>query len=191
MIIGDKQEVFMYYQKIVGEHLYLSPMNIETEKKILTKWWNEDQEIAFNNGFYAQLLNEDKVEETLRKWNEGPFVFSVVEKGSDAFMGHISLFNIGHQDQYATMGIYIGAPYRHKGYGRAAMTLLVDYIFRSQRFQALHLEVFDFNQRGYGIYQSLGFDECGRWHQSLYHDGTSHDIILMELLREDWMKHRK
>ena len=72
-------------------------------------------------------------------------------------MGHVSLFNIGHQDQYATMGIFIGADYRHQGYGREAMTLLMDYIFQSQRFQALHLEAFDFNQKGISLYQDLGF----------------------------------
>ncbi len=178
----------MYYQKIVGKCLYLSPMNIENEKGILTKWWNEDQDIAYNNGFYAQLLDEEKVMEILQKWHEGPFVFAIVNKESNEFMGHVSLFNFGHHDQYATMGIYIGPDYRHCGYGREAMTLLIDYIFQTQRFQALHIEVFDFNQRGYGIYESIGFRECGRWHQSFYHGGLSHDIILMELLREDWLK---
>ncbi len=181
----------MYYKKIVGEHIYLSPMNVEAEKEILTKWWNEDQDIAYNNGFYAQLLNEGKVTEILQKWNEGPFVFSIIRKDQDEFMGHVSLFNIGHQDQYATMGIFIGADYRHQGYGREAMTLLMDYIFQSQRFQALHLEAFDFNQKGIALYQDLGFKECGRWHQSFYHCGAAHDIVMMEILRKDWENRRK
>lgn len=180
----------MYYKKIVGEHLYLSPTDMELESAILTRWWNEDQEIADNNGFFNQLLNQEKVAEMLQKWNEGPFVFSVVEKAGNAFMGHISLFNIGRHELYATMGIYIGADYRHRGYGREAMKLFIDYIFQTQRFQALHLEVFDFNRRGVQIYQSLGFNECGRWHQALYHNGTLHDIVMMELLRGDWAKQR-
>ena len=38
----------MYYKKIIGDHLYLSPMDIDHEADIMTKWLNEDQDIEFN-----------------------------------------------------------------------------------------------------------------------------------------------
>ncbi len=175
----------MYYKKLMGEHVYLSPIDIENEVKPMTKWLNEDEEIAYNNGFYGNLLGEGKIQEMMSKWNEGPFIFSIVEKEEDTFMGHISLFNFGPHEQYATLGIYLGKEFRHHGYGTEAMKLLIHYIFNTQRFNAIHLEVFGFNSKAYRSYERLGFKECGRWHKALYHQGESHDLIMMELLRED------
>lgn len=176
----------MYYKKLIGDRLYLSPMDIEHETPILTKWLNEDQDIAYFNGFYGSLLGEQKTSEMMNKWNEGPFSFSIVSLENHAFMGHISLFNLGSHEQYATMGIYIGREYRQCGYGKEAMKLLIDYAFNTQRFNAIHLEVFGFNQNAFETYKKFGFKECGCWHHCLYHNGKSHDIILMELLREDY-----
>lgn len=176
----------MYYKKLIGEKIYLSPMDIENESKIMTKWVNEDQEVAYFNGFYGSLLGEEKVKEMLNKWNEGPFSFSIVSLDKNEFVGHISLFGMDSHEQYATMGIYIGKEYRQKGYGKEAIQLLIDYAFTTQRFNAIHLEVYAYNTNAYQAYKKLGFVECGRWHQVRYHEGRSQDVILMELLREDY-----
>lgn len=173
----------MYYKKIVGEQLYLSPADLESEVDIMTKWVNEDEQIATFNGFYDSLLGKEKVKEKMNKWNEGPFLFSIVNKDTDEFMGHISLFNMGPHELYATMGIYIGKQYRGQGYGKEAIEIMCHYLFETQRYQAIHLEVFEYNTHAYQLYQKLGFKECGRWHNSLYHQGKYHDIIMMELLK--------
>lgn len=174
----------MYYKKIVGEHLYLSPMDIQNETDIMTKWVNEDQDIAYFNGFYGSLLGKEKTQEMMQKWNEGPFSFSIVSLEDDSFMGHISLFGMDSHEQYATMGIYLGKDYRGHGYGKEAMQLLIDYAFNTQRFNAIHLEVYSYNTHAIEVYKKMGFVECGRWHKARYHLGEYHDIILMELLKK-------
>lgn len=178
----------MYYQKIKGERIYLSPMDINQESEIITQWFNEDETLASGSGFYHRLLGIEKVSDLLAKWNEGPFAFSIVHKESDAFMGHVTLFDLSAHEQAATLGIYMGIPYRNMGYGKEALTLLIDYAFRTQRFMALHLQVYGFNDNALHVYQQLGFQECGRWHACYYHKGQFHDIVLMELLREQWQK---
>lgn len=45
----------MYYQKIKGERIYLSPMDINQEGEIITQWFNEDETLAFGSGFYHRL----------------------------------------------------------------------------------------------------------------------------------------
>lgn len=174
----------MYYKKIVGEHLYLSPADLDHEAAIMTSWVNEDQDIAHCNGFYGALLGKEKTMNMMNKWNEGPFLFSIVQKETDEFMGHITLFGIDEHEEYATMGIYLGKEFRGHGFGQEAISLLVDYAFHTQRFHAIHLEVFSYNERAVAAYKKIGFVECGRWHQVHYHLGEYHDIILMELLKE-------
>lgn len=176
----------MYYKKLVGEHVYLSPIDIDNETKILTKWMNEDKEIAIYNGFYGSLLGEEKVREMLMKWNEGPFLFSIVNKETNEFMGQVSYFGMDSHEQYITVGIFLGEKYRNQGYGKEAMNLSIDYLFNTQRFNAIHLEVFSYNKKAYEMYKKMGFVECGRWHKVRYHEGISQDVILMELLREDY-----
>lgn len=178
----------MYYKKLVGKNLYLSPMDLENETNILTKWFNEDQDIAYFNGFYGSLLGVDKTKELLEKFNEGPYSFSIVSCKDHSFMGHVSLFNLDSHGLFATMGIYIGSEYRHQGYGQEAMRLLIDYAFNTLRLTAIHLEVFSYNPNAYQSYEKLGFVECGRWHQARFHQGSYHDVILMELLRDYWVK---
>ena len=36
--------VNMYYKKIKGKRVYLSPADIDNEAVILTKWFNEDED---------------------------------------------------------------------------------------------------------------------------------------------------
>ncbi len=178
----------MYYKKLVGEHVYLSPVDIDNETKILTNWMNEDEELAIYNGFYGSLLGEEKVREMLLKWNEGPFLFSIVNKETNEFMGQVSYFGMDSHEQYITVGIFLGKEYRNKGYGKEAMNLSIDYLFNTQRFNAIHLEVFSYNQNAYEMYKKMGFVECGRWHKVRFHEGKSQDVILMELLREEYYK---
>lgn len=176
----------MYYKKIVGKSVYLSPIDIDHEVDLMTLWMNEDKDIAYYNGFYGSLLGKEKVRALLEKWNEGPFMFSIINKENNAFMGHISMFNMGHHELYTTMGIYIGQEYRGNGYGKEAIQLVVDYLFQTQRYEAIQLQVFGYNKKAYEVYKKIGFKECGRYHKALYHESKYHDIILMELLKEDY-----
>ena len=44
-----------YYKKIIGEHLYLSPINSD-EVDTYLKWINEDKMLAVNFGQYPLIV---------------------------------------------------------------------------------------------------------------------------------------
>ena len=180
----------MYYKKIVGERIYLSPADLENETDILTAWANEDQVLAYRNGFYDSLLGKEKARDMITRWNEGPFLFSIVSLTDNNFMGHITLFDVAPYETYATMAIYLGREYRGQGYAKEAVSLIVDYAFDTQRFKAIHLEVYSFNDNALKMYEKSGFVVCGRWHNICYNSGEYCDIVLMELLREDWKRQK-
>lgn len=172
----------MYYKKLISDNFYLSPCDIDNEYQILTKWINEDEDITYGNGFYTKLLGDIKVKEMMEKWNEGPYMFSIVSHKNE-FIGHINLFDV-YDHEYATLGIYIGKKYRHQGYGKKAIKLLVDYAFNYLNLRAIHLNVFSYNNSAYEIYKAIGFKECGRWHNVRYCNGKYYDEVMMELLRD-------
>lgn len=179
----------MYFRKLNGEGFYLSPADVNNEAEALCKWMNEDEAIAHFNGFYNSLVSYEKCAEKLAKWAEGPFFFSIVSDNNE-FMGHISVFNIGHNDLYGTIGIYLAKEYRGRGFGKKALKLVIEYLFNATRFEAIHIEVFSFNKKAYEIYKSLGFKVAGVYHNSLYHMSELKDIIMMEMLRKDYTSKR-
>ena len=45
-----------YYKKIIGERLYLSPVNTD-EVDTYLKWMNEDKTLAVNFGQYSRMIS--------------------------------------------------------------------------------------------------------------------------------------
>lgn len=172
----------MYYKRLIGTNIYLSPSDKENEKNILIKWFNEDTDIINNNNFSRLLVSEDKLKEIIDKWTDGPYYFSIIAKDDDTFVGTVSLFNITPYS--AELGIFIGKDYRNRGYGKEAMNLIKDFAFNFINLKALHINVLGFNEKALSAYQKVGFKECGRWHQINYFNGAYYDTIMMEVLKD-------
>ncbi|MDD2591711.1 MAG: GNAT family protein [Erysipelotrichaceae bacterium] len=177
----------MYYKKLIGDKVYLSPMAIENEVKIITKWFNEDEEIAANNGFIQSVISEDTTKTMLQSWSEGDCSLSIIKIENDEFIGHISLFNPKKYELGATMGIYINKENRFKGYGSEAIKLLLSYAFDELNYHFVRVEVFAYNQDAVKTYEKCGFKQVGKWRQSRYHHGVYHDIILMDIIKDEFI----
>ena len=54
-----------YFEKISGDRLYLSPMNVD-DKEIYTKWMN-DKSVAENTGSYFKMISLSMEEEWHQK----------------------------------------------------------------------------------------------------------------------------
>jgi len=175
----------MYYKKLIGKNIYLSPMAIDSEIKIITKWFNEDEEIANNNGFIQSVITEEKAQTMLMTWAEGDCSLSIIKVNNDEFIGHISLFNPKKYELGATMGIYINKQSRHQGYGSEAIKLILDYAFNELNYHFIRVEVFAYNQDAVKTYEKCGFKHVGSWRHGRYHQGKYHDVLLMDKLKEE------
>ncbi|HMB50636.1 MAG TPA: GNAT family protein, partial [Natronoarchaeum rubrum] len=67
-----------------------------------------------------------------------------------------------------------------------ALSLVVDYLFRTYDAPAVGAGVFAFNDASRGLLESLGFEEEGRVRKDRFIDGAYRDRIVYGLLREDW-----
>jgi RimJ/RimL family protein N-acetyltransferase len=103
------------------------------------------------------------------------------------FIGDCGLHNVDRCSGTAEVGIGIGdRDYWGRGYGREALTLLVDYGFRLQNFRKLSLEVHGSNERAIRSYRSVGFVEEGRQREQTWSGGRYEDVVLMGLFRSDF-----
>jgi RimJ/RimL family protein N-acetyltransferase len=69
--------------------------------------------------------------------------------------------------------------------------VLLAYAFLELNLHRVSLRVFSLNEKAIHIYHKLGFVEEGVMRQSLYRNGQWHDIILMGLLKEEYLSKHK
>jgi ribosomal-protein-alanine N-acetyltransferase len=73
-----------------------------------------------------------------------------------------------------------------EGYGRHAVSLTVDYVFRAYDTPSVAAGAFAFNDASCGLLESLGFAEEGRHRKAAFVDGEYVDSVEYGLLREEW-----
>lgn len=100
-------------------------------------------------------------------------------------IGQCALFNVNETARTCELGITIGdRAYWGKGYGREAVSLLVDYAFRYQNLRKVWLQVHAVNKRGIRAYKACGFAEEGRLKEHVWCNGRYDDLIFMGILRD-------
>ena len=171
-----------YFKKIVGERLYLSPMNVEDAETYVN--WLSDRKVTDNLGMTSSVVRVPGEKEYIESKKNNDYDFSIV-LNDDTIIGNISLMHVDLVSGKATLGIFIGdEENRNKGYGTEAIKLLVDYGFNILRLHNIDLNVFDFNEGAIKSYKKAGFKEYGRRHESYFLDGKYHDEISMEIINE-------
>ena len=73
-----------------------------------------------------------------------------------------------------------------EGYGAEAVSLVVDYVFRTYDHPAVGAAAYAFNEASRGLLESLGFSEEGRTRRDRFVDGEYVDTVQYGLLREEW-----
>lgn len=171
-------------KKIVGDKVYLSPIN-EEDLELFAKWHN-DFEIADLIGLSDVVTSYS----SQKKWYESgkfKYFFSIVNKENNNVIGYCDLYEVNFKDQIATLGILIGDKNnRNKGFGTESVKLLIEYAFNSLNINNIMLTVKSFNENAIHCYKKIGFVEIGRRHKCYYANGGKHDIIYMEILKEEY-----
>ena len=117
------------------------------------------------------------------------FLFGIRTLDGDQLIGNCSLMQTDWRNRKAVLGIGIGdKAYWGKGYGSEATALLMEYAFDELNLHRVELEVYDFNERARRAYEKVGFVHEGICREALFRDGAYHDIHIMGLLREDWVR---
>lgn len=73
-----------------------------------------------------------------------------------------------------------------EGYGKEAVSLVIEYVFRVYDTPAVGAGAYAFNDASRGLLESLGFREEGRIRKDRFVDGRYVDTVSYGLLREEW-----
>jgi RimJ/RimL family protein N-acetyltransferase len=170
-----------------GQLVRLAPVDADVQAAFAR--WSNDAE-------YGRLLSTWAVRPVHAAYWPPPdrsdewraFGFALRTVSDDRLIGMVEL-DVDWSNQAAWLGIGIGdADYRGKGYGTEAMRLALNYAFYELNLYRVSLSVFSYNPRAIHVYEKVGFKHEGRLRSAMFRDGQRHDILLMGVLRTEWLE---
>ncbi|MDR1927436.1 MAG: GNAT family N-acetyltransferase [Oscillospiraceae bacterium] len=174
-----------YFPKLVGEDVYLSPLNPEDEA-LYTKWLN-DPAVAVNLGQFGSTISLTCERKLLADLVENGHNYAIVLREGDRLLGNASLMAVDHVNARAELGIFLGdEDCRGKGYGAQAIRLLLGYGFGTLNLHSVMLNVHADNPRAIACYKKCGFRECGRRREAKFLNGRYIDVFSMDILADEY-----
>ena len=119
------------------------------------------------------LTEQQEIDYIKDKMDNNATMFSMLEKGTNKFIGNIEIFNRVFEE--AEWGIVITPSMQNKGYGTEALKRSVEYGFNELGLTRIYLGVYVNNPRAIHVYENCGFKEYKR-------DDVD---VFMEITKED------
>ena len=116
------------------------------------------------------------------------FLFAIIDKQKDEFIGWTSLSDIQFKNRVADLSIAIlNAENRKRGLGKDTLTVVLNYAFYELGLHKVKLSVHSNNLPAIGLYNSAGFIQEGIDREALYQDGKWLDVYNYGMLSSEWM----
>jgi RimJ/RimL family protein N-acetyltransferase len=166
----------------------------------------EDWEIDFANLYdsKARLLlqyeielppvEEEEIAATKKYSNFDPAsgrLMFTIETLDGIAVGALNLNSIDERNGTFGIGMQIGREHRAKGYGTAAMRILLRYAFMERRLNKYNCSILEGNIGSGTMLKKLGSVQEGLRRQEVYSDGRYMDVILFGLTKEDFLENEK
>lgn len=173
-----------YFPKVAGKRVYLSPISLE-DAEVYSSWLNDLETTRFllNSSQMITVQAEREFLVSLSKEQN----YAIIERSSDTLLGNCGLMDVDRVHRSAEVGIFIGEKSKWgQGYGTEALSLLCDFAFNILNLRSLSLRTYEYNTRAMASYEKVGFKKAGRLRKAHFYGGEYHDIVLMDLLVEDF-----
>lgn len=179
---------------IYGEHARLRAVEREDVNKFHE--WVNDPEVTRGLSIYLPLSMTDEENwfnsVAQRDPKEKPLAIEIRKGKRWKLIGNCGVFGIEHVNSSAELGIMIGDKSEwSKGYGSEAMTLLLRHCFETLNLNRAFLRVYTGNIRAVRSYEKAGFVLEGRLREAVYKFGNYEDVLLMSVLRSEWISRKK
>lgn len=175
-----------YFKKLIGERIYLSPLNMEDAEKYVEWFCNFKLTDGIGNSGMVMSLESEKewIDKTLKN---NDLQFAIINLENNELIGNCGFSSISHKNRIGTIGLFIGEEdNRSKGYGTEALKLLLDYGFNYINLNNIMLTVKSFNERAIRCYEKVGFKEFGRRRESYFLNGKYYDDVHMDILASEF-----
>jgi len=174
-----------------GDKVRLRGIELSDLDSIMKNWNNLKLRQFLSSPMpFSREEEEEWIKKTWEERRKGQaYQFAIEHKETKEFLGTAGLFDFDNFARSAELGIAIHAENNWgKGYGTDTMKVLLKFGFDYLNLNRIQLRVFDFNIRGISTYKKIGFIEVGKHRKAFFKDGEYHDVIFMDILKEEWKK---
>jgi len=106
----------------------------------------------------------------------------VITSKANEPLGFIDLFDFDSLNKHAGVSIVITEPHRRNGYGKDALTALMNYSFNNLGLQQLYSNVLEDNNASIRLFESLGFEKVGLKKKWRYFKGRYKNEYLFQFI---------
>lgn len=182
------------------EKIYIQPIHIGSYKlRLITK---EDFEAYYKSGFevfdeevaYLTASSDDYKKQDIYDYvnrivdDSTRYDFLIINEHDD-IIGESVINEIDWNARNAGFRICIFKTENcSKGLGKQVVYETMKVAFEFLNLHRIELEVFSYNKRAQHVYKQIGFHEEGVRKDALFIKGEYHDIHMMGLLENDWIR---
>lgn len=175
----------MYLKKLIGKKIYLSP--IDKEDYVKYAEWVNDMDVAIGMTFASMLIDEESEKNALERLSKVQFNFAIILKETNEVIGNVGFPSLDYINRIGEVGIFIGDKDNWgNGYGKEALSLLLDFGFNLLNLNNIFLKVYSFNKQAIKCYSKIGFKEAGRLREAKIIGCNKYDEVYMDILANEF-----
>jgi RimJ/RimL family protein N-acetyltransferase len=163
--------------------------SLETTDLDALRHWHNNSELYDSLGGSFRYVSRTTEEEWLRKRMAASSLevnLAICRSIDSTHIGNIYLRDIDWVSRRAELHIFIGEPdERGKGYGLAAMRLLIRHAFDDMGLRRIYLSLLEGNTAAVRLYKKCGFQVEGKLRAHIFKKGHWNDMLLMGLCADD------
>jgi len=114
-------------------------------------------------------------------------IMFIIETLDGTAVGSVNLNSINERNGTFSIGMVIYCEYRGKGYGTAAMKIILDYAFNQRRLNKYYGSTIQDNIASQTMLQKLGCKKEGVRKEMIYANGKYYDEILFGLTKNEYI----
>ncbi len=145
-------------KKIIGEKIELRDIR-KTDLPSCIKWLKDPEVTKFLSSSVKNVTEAEELQwyKSIKK-SKNDIVFSIIVIFENKYIGNCGLHKIDWIDKICELGIFIGERnYWNKGFGTAAIILLLDFAVNTIGIKTVRLFVYEYNLRAKKVYEKCGF----------------------------------
>jgi RimJ/RimL family protein N-acetyltransferase len=168
-------------------HVVLAPLTA-ADLPLMFHWINDREQVLFNAPYKPVHEGQHCAWFDAIQQRNDVVIFGIRLLDLDKLIGSCQLRNINYIHRSAELQIRLGdVPERGRGYGCEATRLLLKFAFKDLNLERVYLHVFSNNAAAIRLYEKVGFVCEGVLRRAAHIDGAYVDVIVMGILREEYV----
>lgn len=165
--------------------VFLDTINKE-DMPSLYKWFSNIEFLSTYDYVLPIPMSKEKVDKMISDYNEenNSIVFAIRTTEGN-IIGIAGYYDIIKDNMVATLFIGIGDEnYLGKGYGKEAISELLNYGFNTLNLYRIQLNVISFNTPAIKLYEKVGFQKEGTMKEFVLRNGQRYDLYMYAKLKK-------